>query len=141
MKPIPGIQIEDQPEAALLPMVLWGEARGEPVLGKLAILWVIKNRAIRHGTTMKDQILRPKQFSSFNHDDPNRAKLLDAPALDHPSWVICEAVATLFPATNDPTIGATHYYAPAVVSPPWGRGHPAWHETAVIGNHCFGIAA
>ena len=59
MKPIPGIQIEDQPEEALLPMVLYGEARGEITLGRFAILWVIKNRATKHRTTMKQEILKP----------------------------------------------------------------------------------
>ena len=76
MRPVPGLTVAEQPEAVLLPMVLWGEARGESNFTKLCILWVIKNRTARRHSTMMEEILRPKQFSSFNHDDPNLAKLL-----------------------------------------------------------------
>lgn len=139
--PIPGLQLEDQPEGFLMPAVLWGEARGEPALGKLAVLWVIKNRAARRSTSMKEEILRPLQFSSFNPGDPNRPRLLAAPGLDPRGWAACEAVAELFPYTNDPTNGADHYYNPSVASPKWGRGSAGWHETATIGAHVFGTAA
>lgn len=138
MYPIPGTLLEDQPEAALLPMLLWGEARGEIALGKLAILWVVKNRADKRGTSMKEEILRPAQFSSFNHDDPNRAKMLTAYKLDPYGWKACQAIVDVFPYTTSPVGDADHYYAYNQVSPPWGRGNANWMERAVIQNHCFG---
>lgn len=139
MKPIPGMLLEDQPEDVLIPAVLWAEARGEPTLGKLAIWWVIRNRANQRMSTMKHEILRPLQFSSFNHDDPNRAKILVAYLKDAISWAVCEAVAAIAPTSKDPTGGATHYYNPQVASPPWGRGNRDWKERAVIGSHVFGV--
>lgn len=131
--------MEDQPEDFLIPAVLWGEARGESTLGKLAILWVIRNRAAKRSTSMKEEILRPRQFSSFNPGDPNQPRLLAAPGLDPRGWSACEMVAEVFPHTLDITNGADHYYNFHVVAPPWGRGHAQWQERAVIGNHCFGI--
>lgn len=138
--PIPGIQLEDQPEPVLMSAVLWGEARGEGSLGKLAILWVIKNRATKRGTTLKEEILRPLQFSSFNAHDPNRSRLMLAYTIDARQWRLCETVVDLFPWTRDPVNGADHYYAYEVVQPVWGRGHALWQEKAVIGKHVFGIA-
>ena len=84
-----------------------------------------------------------KQASSFNHDDPNRPKLLAAHTNDMPAWGACDAIAELFEqkATVDPSMGATHYFAHELVSPPWGPGHPAWETTIVIGRHTFGRAA
>ena len=104
--PVPGIPIEQQPAPVLLRLCLWGEARGESAIGKLAIAWVIKNRAAKG------------------------------------NYAACDAVAALLIGgwTTDPSLGSTHYYNPAVASPPWGRGSPWWQERATIGNHCFGLA-
>ena len=143
-RPIPGVSVEDQPESVILRMVLYGESRGESALGKLAVLWVIHNRALKADTTLKVQVLKPWQFSSFNENDPNRAKLLTAWKDDPHAWKDCDAVAQIFEArmTKDPTDGATHYYVVDMDNPPkWGRGHPGWHETALLGRHVFGNAA
>ena len=121
-------------------MVLWGEARGEPSLGKLAIAWVIKNRALKNGTTLKQEILRPRQFSSFNPNDPNRQQMRLAPGLDPTGWGRCESIADILDYTVDPTHGALNYYNAKVVQPDWGRGSIAWLEKAEIGNHVFGTA-
>ena len=141
---MPGLTEAEQPESVLLPMVLWGEARGESNFTKLAVLWVVKNRSVRRGTTMKEEILRPKQFSAFNHDDPNIGKLLIGYKLEPLPWTACEAVADLLSFTRDPTAGSTHYYVfqgAAAVHPPWGRGHADWKERLVINNMVFGAAA
>lgn len=143
MKPAPGIPLEQQPEAALKPMCLWGEARGVSNFARLCILWVIRNRARQKGTTMKEEILRPKQFSSFNHDDPNMPKLLIAPTLEPAAWAACEAVCDLLDFTRDPTGGATHYYVfdgPGAVAPSWGRGNARWKELLISDRMVFGIA-
>ena len=144
MRPVPGLTIAEQPESVLLPMVLWGEARGESNFTKLCILWVIKNRTARRHTTMKEEILRPKQFSSFNHDDPNLPKLLIGYKLEPGPWSACEAVCDVLPFTTDPTGGATHYYVfqgPGAVAPVWGRGHGDWVERLVANNMVFGATA
>lgn len=125
----------------MLRLCLWGEARGEQAEGQLAVAWVIKNRADKQGNSIKEVILAPWQFSSFNHDDPNRDKMLSAHQFDPTGWARINAVCDLFESgyTIDPTKGATHYYVERMPNPPkWGRGHPTWDETAVVGRHVFG---
>lgn len=144
MKPLPGIPIEGQPNSVMLRLCVWAEARGEPTRGKLAVACVIQNRAEKKGKGIKEIVLAPWQFSSFNHDDPNRGKLLMAFETDPRGWSACDAVCDLLEAdlVIDPTNGANHYYVVAMADPPeWGRGHPDWEEKAVIGRHVFGNAA
>lgn len=54
---------------------LFGEARGEPIEGIVAVANVIKNRAYSAQKTYKDVCLAPKQFSCWNSDDPNYPKI------------------------------------------------------------------
>ena len=144
MRPVPGIPIEQQPEGVVLRMAGWAEARGEIRKGLLAVLWVIRNRALHADTSLKAEILKPWQFSSFNQADPNRDKMLRAWTDDSLAWAAVDAVCELFEAgsTEDPTDGARHYYVEKMPDPPkWGRGHPGWMEHCVIGRQVFGIAA
>ena len=142
MKPVPGLTIEQQPEAVVRRMVLYGEARNQSPVGQLAILSVIRTLAKEKGASEKDIILHPKRFSSLNADDPNRALLLTACDRDRPAWIVADAICSLFEAgcTTDPTHNANHYYNPKACDPQpaWGRGSPDWQETAVIGDHVFG---
>lgn len=144
LKPAPGLTLEQQPEAVLLRCLMWGEARSEPARGRLAVLWVAHNRAMKRDSTLKAEILRPLQFSCFNSNDPNRAKLLNAHSIDPAGWAAADAIAILYQYgnTTDPTEGATHYYVAKMKNPPeWGRGHKDWDETVEIGAHVFGRAA
>lgn len=138
MRPAPGVPIEQQPEIAVVPMMLWGEARGESAFTKLAILWTAKNAAARAQVPLKQWILTPKKFSCFNHDDPNLPKLLIGYKIDPVQWAVCEAIQDLLPFTKDPTSGSTHYYNFKVVQPVWGRGNSQWKERLVIGDLVFG---
>lgn len=142
IRPDAALPIERQSEAVLTRMCLWAEARGEGPIGMLAVRYVIGNRRVKTGKSTNDLILAPLQFSSFNKDDPNREKLMDAPHLEPEAWGMADAVCSLYEKvlTVDPTHGALNYYAPKVVNPKWGRGNPRWRETAEIGNHVFGVA-
>lgn len=142
-RPVPGLTAAEQPEKALLRMVLWAEARGEGPVGVLAVWWVIATRAARQKKSKREIMLARRQFSCLNATDPQGPKMVTADMDDQRGWAMVDAVATLAEAgyTSDPTLGATHYYNPAVASPAWGRGHPQWVETAVIGRHVFGRAA
>ncbi|MGH3756111.1 MAG: cell wall hydrolase, partial [Pseudonocardiaceae bacterium] len=54
---------------------LYGEARGEPFDGLVAVAWVIRNRAESPrwwGRDVKGVCLHPLQFSCWNETDPNR---------------------------------------------------------------------
>jgi spore germination cell wall hydrolase CwlJ-like protein len=121
-------------------MCLWAEARGEIAVGRLAIMWVIANRALAKGISAAAVILHPLQFSSFNLTDANRHKMLTAWQDDPAGWGAVDGICELFEAgfTRDPTNGADHYYNPETVQPSWGRGNHFWNETAVIGRHVFG---
>lgn len=142
MNPVPGLQIEQQPEGVLLRMLMWGEARGEQDQGgrlesiaMLAVAWVARNRAIARKQDMRTVILAPWQFSCFNVNDPNRDKMLVAHKLDPVSWERADTVADLFEAglTSDPSHGADHYVTLSL----WNRDaldpeSPQWFEAPLI---------
>lgn len=116
---------------------IWGEARGERFEGMRAVAHVIKNRAARGGwwgNTPAAVCRKPWQFSCWNANDPNNAKLPKLTARDHMFPEALE-VAELVLTTDDPdpTGGATHYHTHAV-SPKWAAGLT---PCAVIGGHRF----
>jgi len=128
---------EHLPDAYLLAWLLWGEARGEPLQAKIAVGCVVRNRVKNPGwwgKTWKEVMLKPKQFSCFNHDDPNREKIV---------WAILEglvpiqelgiAIAIMYDLLPDITDGATHYHDIGVI-PYWAA---SMEKTAVIGNFIF----
>lgn len=141
MRPAPGIQIESQPEAVLLAITLWGEARNQGPLGMLAVAHVIMNRAA--DVSVRSVILKPLQFSCLNHNDPNRGKLLDAYKLEPEAWGQASAVSELVLSgrTKDPTDGAVNYLTKNLYN---SSGAPEWAKnmkvTAEIGAHVFGKA-
>lgn len=58
----------------ILARTIYGEARGEPWEGKIAVAWVVRNRAERGGwwgDTIREVCLKPWQFSCWNETDPN----------------------------------------------------------------------
>jgi N-acetylmuramoyl-L-alanine amidase len=150
---------EDQEDVILLAMLVWGEARGEPQEGKDAVAHSVLNRlslSPHFGHTLKEVILKPWAYSSFNANDPNRQKLLDPVAHGSRSeWA--SALTTAHNAMNgvtaDASNGATHYVVvdlwrrqcPEGRDPKWfeapevDAGHT--RETARIGNQVFAKAA
>ena len=142
--PNPDKPFEAQEADTLLAMCLWGEARGESLLGLAAVACVILNRMKKKGVGVHEIILARKQFSSFNLDDPNRGKLAFPLAHDTiDAWEKCSNVATLAlnGYINDPTGGATHYYADSLPKPPyWADAAKGWKQTAKVGKHTFGTA-
>lgn len=127
---------------------VYGEARGEIEKGKIAVAWVIRNRAEHPGWWSRDPndditddtieaVCRdPRQFSCWNKDDPNREKIL-AVNLDSDVFRQCLALtaAVLANLVPDPTGGATHYHVDGV-EPAWARGRD---PDVTIGNHHFYI--
>ncbi len=133
-----------------LARTVWGEARGESDLGRLAVAYVPITRAEiaarfvaatgrqRHPLygdgTVASACLMPWQFSCWNESDPNLPKLL---ALDleseeaQPS--VWAAETALAGTVRDPTGGATHYHAKGIM-PSWAMGAT---PTTIINNHVF----
>lgn len=127
-------------------LTLYGEARGESTLGKLAVASVFRNRLRTHrwGQTYQEVCLAPKQFSCWNATDPNRDLLMalaDALREDRAQqggvlrevlWIADGLLAGAFPSV----VGdATHYYASSMSKP------PAWAAegrlVAEVGHHRF----
>ena len=64
----------------ILALAIYGEARGEPAEGKIAVGSVIMERVDHRdwdGKTVHEVCLKKYQFSCFNPGDPNRGKLLN----------------------------------------------------------------
>lgn len=163
-RPVPGLQIEQQPAWVLHRMLLCGEARGEQdAEGRLesvamaAVAHVPLNRRAkkRWGTWTLDRIiLEPWAFSCFNANDPNRARLLDLWKDDPTSWERADTVCDLLESgwLIDPSKGATHYCTTNL----WNNETPVGHqlqwyhrieieagrtrETARHGHHVFAVA-
>jgi N-acetylmuramoyl-L-alanine amidase len=126
---------------------VFGEARGESWRGKLAVAYVIVNRANiakayreRSGKehamfgdgTLAGACMMPWQFSVWSRTDPNFQRL--SRASTQPGWDECvDAVLTAVSGREkDPSNGATHYHSRSA-RPVWSRGK----ASVVIGNHRF----
>lgn len=122
-------------ERLLTALTVYREARGESQLGKLGVVWVLRNRcgmapAQGFKPTLAANILKPWAFSSFNANDPNADKYPEATDI---SWQhSLSAVDSIEP---DPTDGAVFYYSRPITEPPhaWGAVVP----TSNIGNLHF----
>jgi N-acetylmuramoyl-L-alanine amidase len=119
---------------------LYGEARGEVLLGIQAVASVIWNRwRLRprmYGESINAVCLKPYQFSCWNENDPNRSLILKD-KIDGEVYTRCEEVAKDYFAGNgkDVTeINATHYHAHYIDPPSWTKFSSAVKE---IGNHSF----
>lgn len=128
---------------------VWGEARGEPWRGKVAVVWVLRNRAAqalaymektgakRHALygdgSLSSAARMPYQFSVWNRRDPNRKKL--ATAHKSAAWPDCvRAVLSVMDGTEpDPVSTATHY-TELKARPAWAKGRT---PVTVIQNHKF----
>lgn len=134
---------------------IYGEARGEPILGALAVGFVILHRAciayagwrahpLYGDGSIAAACQRPWQFSCWNPNDPNRAQLL-AVSLDDPHFqrAFYAALAVVHGQANDRLPRATHYLNPLLVKlPDWVTGVPAKNippatKLGTIGGHDF----
>jgi hypothetical protein len=138
------------PDEAILGLTLYGEARGEPIEGMVAVGGVIRNRMqdakARWGKTYRDVCLKRLQFSCWNPDDadPNFQRVLKAatglmaspvvtdPALEQCSWT---AIGISRGALADNTKGANHYHVGSMQPrPSWAQG---FAPLAQRGAHVF----
>jgi len=130
-------------DLALLELLIWREARGEPTDGKRAVAHVVKNRSLAPSWwnahtvgNLKAVVLQKWQFSSFNLHDPNSDKW---PQDDDPSFAECCAIATsvINGADPDNTAGATSYFDTSIEFPSaWGPEED-WEETLDVGHLRF----
>lgn len=126
-------------DRGVLIRTVWGEARGEPREGMAGVAHVVLNRmrAQRYwGRTISAVCLKPYQFSCWNANDPNRAKLLQLAVDDTRAQEVRDVVdAVIGNRLGDPTDGATHYHNRWMARPPrWVQGRT---PCRLIGNHAF----
>lgn len=118
-------------------MTIWGEARGEDYLGKVAVAEVIRNRMKRKYSsdgTASNTCLKKLQFSCWNHDDPNR---LFMAKLDDEDPIVRECIKAWEESkTTNLTKGAVLYCNLKVLDyiPSWAKME---NQTVVIGRHNF----
>jgi spore germination cell wall hydrolase CwlJ-like protein len=126
---------------ALMAVCIWREARNQSRDGKIAVAWVIRNRAEHPtwwgGPDIASVVTKPKQFSCFNADDPQVALW---PSINDGGFRECMEIAdaVLAGGTQDPTSGADHYYAKWMdakgVTPAWAASYTHVKD---IGDHRF----
>lgn len=122
----------------ILSRTIYGEARGEPFEGKVAVGRVIINRSNSNkwfgGATIARTCQMPWQFSCWNPNDPNRAKLL-AVSKDKPSMQNCIRAAEAAERGEGPEwlVGCTHYHTTAI-APKWAKNQK---PVGQIGAHLF----
>lgn len=131
----------------VLVLTLWGEARGEPVEGKIAVANVIRNRMRATGKTAKEICLAPWQFSCWNGGDRNGQEvamagtimLLGGNIVPKAQLKECEWIADgiLNDLVNDNSKGAKHY----MTLDCFRLNKPQWAAqmqiVATIGHHVF----
>ena len=125
------------PDEAILALTLYGETRGEPIEGQIAVGCVIRNRATdaakRWGTTVRDVCLQPMQFSCWQEKGgaANYATLVEAAqklaqkqavssVMEQCSWV---SLGLSRGAILDTVKGANHYHTVSMVP------RPKWAQT------------
>jgi len=133
-------------ECVALARMIYGEARGEPWIGKVAVGWTARNRLLseRWPADYRGIVYQARQFSCF---DPgvHRVAVERFPEAD--LELDREAVGSCFRAASlvmlgrvpDPTDGAHHYLARMLYESGIG---PAWAyapgvERVTIGGHIF----
>ena len=114
--------------ADILARTLYGEARGEGLIGIESVACVILNRvalskqhAFWWGKTVEEVCLKPFQFSCWTPSDDNFYKLIRVDETDA-VFRMCQRVAVRALSGNLPDItnGATHYHSKSV-NPAWAR--------------------
>jgi hypothetical protein len=136
--------LRELPAVIVLALLIWGEARSEPIEGQVGVACVARNRVLREGHDWIAVCLAPKQFSCFNVDDVNYPKILRAadvlmtgeltPELKQALWI---AEGVIAGHVIDNTGNAKNYLTTALLQsrpPSWAVGRPI---LARLGAHSF----
>jgi N-acetylmuramoyl-L-alanine amidase len=125
-----------------LARTLYGEARGEYKTSGpgalIAVANVIVNRqkrGARFGKTITEVCLKPKQFSCWNHNDPNYKLISGDEILKESLFDLCKEVALKVGSEiwPDLTRGSDHYHATSC-KPSWANPEKIKLK---LGRHIF----
>jgi spore germination cell wall hydrolase CwlJ-like protein len=128
-------------DVQILAQTILGEAEGEELAGKIAVAWVVVNRAIARKQTISFVCTAPFQFSCWNSDSPRLKGMLEA-NISQQRFRECYGVACMVTsgAYHDITEGATFYHT---IAQPVGAKQwpPSWaasmQKTQIIGAQQF----
>lgn len=133
MKAEAEVRIVDDDKWAI--MTIAGEALSEPLVGKIAVANVIRNRMAKKYAsdgTVVGTVLRAKQFSMWD----DKARLLAAKIDDsHPRVEDC-VTAWELSKDRDVTNGAVLYHTDYIDEPYWATA-PSVEKSVQIGRHIF----
>lgn len=130
-----GVSVTAQ-DVWVMAQTIWGEARGEPVLGQRAVAAVIWNRA-QHGQQSLTKVCKqPYQFSCWLPSDPNRKLLEGLTPVADAVFAACLHLAVDCVAGKTPSpVGKARWFHATWMEP------PSWAASLVrvrrIGGHIF----
>src|SRR5262245_9006722 len=118
-----------------------GEAGNQPLEGQQGVASVIKNRMDAGKQSAQDVIFTPNAFEPWNTSRRADLEKLD-PASKQYQDVLNNVVRPVMAGkVDDPTKGATHFYAPGLMTQRGQAQGPGWAQgqtpTATIGGHQF----
>lgn len=131
------------------PLVIFGEADGEPKDGREAVIQVILNRAVyRYGASIDIALLQPKQFTCLNFNDPSlwRVKSVTTERVREITLEFQAAVDLFEREGSLSPVGSATIYMTAdcwrTIAVSWARGSDRWNIHKMIphgqiGRHVF----
>ena len=137
----------DLTDLEVLTLTIYGEARGEPIEGQIAVGCVIRNRVVAGlYISYKAACLAPLQFSCWNLNDPNYpileeiankmsfSEIIGEPVLNQCYWV---ATGIIHNSIKDNTHGSRNYLTTELLE----SNPPSWAKrmkiVETIGNQTF----
>jgi len=127
---------------AIIARTLYGEARGEYAKTGIAALIAVGNVIVnrfkgnkKYGKTLTEVCLKPRQFSCWNEEDPNRSLIQQEDLEKDPLFRIACQVAkkVALGVWPDLTRGCDHYHATSC-KPYWARADKVRMR---LGRHIF----